>query len=124
MLGIGGGITSGIMGYRLGSRYRLTGSEHFWKIWVFFILYIILWIWVAWPLDNKQISVLLTLYVMFGYVLLGIWLEPIITLVGLGVSGLVLIGYFLLPDIFYLWMAFLGSGTLFGSGIYIFKTWK
>jgi hypothetical protein len=119
-----GMIGSGIMGYRLGSRYRLPGSERIWKIWIFFILYLFLWVWVAWPLDELQISMLITLHAMFAYVLMGLWLENIITWVGLGVSALALIGYFLLPDIFSLWMAVLGGGTLFGSGIYILKTWK
>jgi hypothetical protein len=123
-LAIAGSIASGIMGYRLGSRYRLPGSERIWQIWIFAFLYIFLWIWVAWPLEMKQISMLLTLYVMFGFVLLGLWLERIITWVGLAVSALALIGYWLLPDFFYLWMAFLGGGTLFGSGIYILKKWK
>ncbi|MEJ2550994.1 MAG: hypothetical protein P8Z42_02170 [Anaerolineales bacterium] len=124
VLAIGGSMASGIMGYRLGSRFRLPNSGRIWQIWVYFFLYVFLWIWVAWPLDAKQISLLIALYVMFAYVLLGLWLEPIITRVGLAVSVLGLIGYWLLPDIFYLWMAILGGGTLFGSGIYILKKWK
>lgn len=124
VLAIGGTIASGIMGYRLGSRYRFRGNERIWQIWIFFFLYVVLWIWVAWPLELKQISMLIALYVMFAYVLLGLWLERIITWVGLAVSVLGLIGYFLLPDIYYLWMAFLGGGTLFVSGIYILRTWK
>ncbi len=124
VLAIGGSITSGVMGYRLGSRYRLPGSNRIWQIWIFFLLYVILWIWVAWPLEMKQISMLIALSAMFGYVLLGLWLERIITWIGLLVSGLGLIGYFLLPDVYYLWMAFLGGGTMFGSGIYILKRWK
>jgi hypothetical protein len=124
VLAVLGSIGSGVMGYRLGSRYRLPVSGRIWKIWIFFFLYVFLWTWVAWPLDVRQISLLIALYVMFAYVLLGLWLEQIITWVGLVVSALGLIGYFLVPDIFYLWMAILGGGTLFGSGIYILKTWK
>ncbi len=124
LLAAGGTVASGIMGYRLGSRFRLPGSERIWQIWIFFFIYVFLCIWVAWPLNTMQISMLIALYAMFAYVLLGLWLERIITWVGLAVSALGLIGYFLFPDIYYLWMAFLGGGTLFGSGIYILKTWK
>jgi hypothetical protein len=124
LLAVCGTIVSGVMGYRLGSRFRLPNSERIWQIWIFFFLYVFLWIWVAWPLDTKQISLLIVLYAMFAYVFLGLWLEPILTWVGLAVTALGLIGYWLLPDIFYLWMAILAGGTLFGSGIYILKKWK
>ena len=123
-LGIGGSIVSGFMGYRLGSRVRMPGNKRIWYLWLLSLLYIFLWIWISWPLETKQISLLIALFFMFAYVLLGLWLERILTWIGLLVTAFALIGYWLLPDIFYLWMAFLAGGTLFGSGIYILRTWK
>ncbi len=42
---------------------------------------------------------------------------------GLVITALALIGYFFLPDIFYLWMAFLGGGGMIALGVYIRNRW-
>jgi len=124
LMAIGGGVVSGFMGYRFGSRVRIQGSERIWQIWFFLFLYVFLWTWISWPLEVRQISMLIVLYTMFVYVLLGLWIGRFISAVGLAVTALGLIGYWLLPDFFYLWMAFLGGGTLFGSGVYVLRAWK
>jgi len=42
---------------------------------------------------------------------------------GLAITALALIGYFLLPGIFYLWMAVLGGGGMIALGLYIRNRW-
>jgi hypothetical protein len=42
---------------------------------------------------------------------------------GLALTALALIGYFLLPGIFYLWMAILGGGGMIVLGLYIRSRW-
>jgi hypothetical protein len=42
---------------------------------------------------------------------------------GLIIIALVLTGYFLLPDIFYLWIAILGGGGMIALGVYIRSRW-
>ena len=39
------------------------------------------------------------------------------------ITALALIGYFLLPGIFYLWMAILGGGGMIALGLYIRSRW-
>ncbi len=39
------------------------------------------------------------------------------------ITALALAGYFLLPDIFYLWMAILGGGGMIALGLYIRSRW-
>jgi hypothetical protein len=41
----------------------------------------------------------------------------------LGVTVLVLVGYYLLFDYFYLWAALTGGGTVLGTGWYI-RRWR
>jgi len=41
----------------------------------------------------------------------------------LPITALALVGYFLLPDIFYLWMAILGGGGMIALGVYIRSRW-
>ena len=60
---------------------------------------------------------------MFGYVVLGLWIDTIFLWIGLGVSALAVIGYVATPDLFYVWMAVLGGGALFASGVRIQRTW-
>lgn len=119
-----GGVVGWLMGYRLGPRVRIPGAERLWQFWIFLWIYIFLWTWIAWPLDARQISLLIVTYTMFGYVILGLWTGKFFTRVGLVVTALALLGYWTLPDLFYLWMAFLGGGTLIGSGLYILRAWK
>jgi len=41
----------------------------------------------------------------------------------LPISALALVGYFFVPDYFYLWMALLGGGTMIALGLYIQSRW-
>ena len=62
---------------------------------------------------------------MFAYVILGLWLEArFLIWLGLAVTGLTAVGYFLLPSYFYLWMAPMGGGALFVTGWYVNRFWK
>ena len=39
--------------------------------------------------------------------------------IGLGATALTLAGYYFLPGHFYIWMAFVGGGSLLGPGLYL-----
>ena len=41
----------------------------------------------------------------------------------LPITVLALVGYFLLPDFFYLWMSILGGGGMIALGLYIRFRW-
>jgi hypothetical protein len=120
---IAGAITW-LLSYRFRSKIRLSGGERIWQFWLFLWLYATLWWWIAWPTEPNQGSLLIVTVVMFGYVILGLWTDRTLTWVGLIVTALSMAGYYLLPDYFSLWMAFLGGGTLIGSGLYIRRAWK
>ena len=78
---------------------------------------------VAWPLDGKQLTVFIILFVLVGWLVMGLLLSIISVWPGLIIIALLLTGYFLLPGIFYLWMAILVGGGLIALGVYIRSRW-
>jgi hypothetical protein len=96
------------------------------RIGLFYLLlafYCIATIAVAWPMDGKQVTVVIVLFIMVGQLAMGLlfsfasiwWVLPI--------SALVLIGHFLLPGLFYLWMSLLCGGGMIALGLYIRSRW-
>ena len=61
--------------------------------------------------------------VIIGWMAMGLLLSFTYIWMGLVISALALFSYFLLPDFFYLLMAFLGGGGMIATGIYIRKRW-
>ena len=92
---------------------------HFGIYWLVLTCYcIIIWLIIS-PDSFDKIGVYITLFVMMGYVLIGIWGSRILLFVGLGISAGTLLGWFLIPEYFGLWMAFMGGGGLLIPGICI-----
>jgi hypothetical protein len=65
----------------------------------------------------------LSLFVTVGWIAMGLLLSFASVWWGLGLLALSLVGYFLLPDIFYLWMAVLGGGGMIALGVYVKNRW-
>ncbi len=83
------------------------------------------WGWLMKPQDGRQIAAFIVMLVMFGYVVLGLWLESAFLLIlGLAVTVLTIAGYLLLRETFDLWMAIAGGGALFVSGLYMRLKWN
>ena len=76
------------------------------------------------PLDDRQIGAFLATVPMFAYVAGGLWFGRFFVWLGAIVTALTVIGFFLLPDWFNLWMAFTGGGSLIASGLFIRNCWK
>jgi hypothetical protein len=75
--------------------------------------------------DDRQISAFIVMLVMFGYVVLGLWVESVFMLgLGLIVTALTLAGYLLFTETFNLWMALAGGGALLVSGLYMRLKWR
>jgi hypothetical protein len=126
-LSVLGGTLGTVVGFRMGRRVRspLTAPTArriglFWLLLAFFAIAVIA---VSQPADGKQLTVLIVLFVMVGQMAMGLlfsfssvwWVLPI--------TALTLVGYFLLPGIFYLWMAILGGGGMIVLGLYIRLRW-
>ncbi len=94
------------------------------------------WFWFAWMVygalfvyfaqaRGTQLSMLISLWVMFGYVVSGLFYRSrlLITL-GLTVTVFIVVGYVALPAYFDLWMAVLGGGSLVVAGVYMLTAWR
>jgi hypothetical protein len=126
-LDILGGVLSAFIGIRLNQGIRSSTSTLSGKriaiFWLLLFLLCISAVWVAWPVDGKQLAMFIILFVTAGWIAMGMLLSFASTWWGLALVGLSMIGYFLLPGIFYLWMAILGGGGMIALGIYVRNRW-
>jgi hypothetical protein len=126
-LDILGGFLSAIIGIRMNRGVRSSSSTASGKriAWFWFLLFIYCFaaIAVAWPSGGKQASMFIILFVMLGWLAMGLLLSFTSIWPGLLITALALIGYFFLLDIFYLWMAVLGGGGMIALGLYIRSRW-
>jgi hypothetical protein len=117
-------VASAYLGYRFRSKVRSQIDVRFAQFWFAIIAYSAVWMWLAQPKTGEQASVLITSFMMFAYVVVGLWIERTAAWVGLIVTVFALMSYVLIPDYYFLCMAFLGGGTLMLSGFYILREWK
>jgi hypothetical protein len=61
---------------------------------------------------------------MQAYVVMGLWVDRYLLWLGLFVAAMILVGFFLLPGIFWLWMALFAGGPLVLTGFYIRHCWR
>jgi hypothetical protein len=126
-LDILGGILSAFIGIRMGRGVRSSSPGISGKriaiFWLLLFLYCIAAVAISWPADGKQNSMYIILFVMVGWTAMGLLLSFASVWPGLIITALALIGYFLLPGIFYLWMAILGGGGMIALGLYIRSRW-
>jgi len=74
---------------------------------------------------GAQISLWWVVTFMFGYSAMGLWFRlPQLIGVGVAVTAIALLSYYLLPDYFYLVMALFGGGTLLGHGLFWLRPWS
>ena len=122
-----GGILSAIIGIRMNRSVRspsaTTSGKRIGLFWLLLFVYVIATVAVSWPADGKQLAMYIILFVMVGWLAMGLLLSFASVWLGLIITALALIGYFLLPDIFYLWMAILGGGGMIALGLYIRSRW-
>ncbi len=122
-----GAAVATLFGIRRGSRVRgqsfNTNAKRASLFWLLLVLYAVAVILVAQPLDGKQQTMLIVLFIMIGQLSMGILLSFSAVWWALPITLLALIGYYLFPGIFYLWMGVLVGGTMIAFGLYIRLRW-
>jgi hypothetical protein len=122
-----GSLVGIILGFRLAPRVRNpsagAAARRATIFWLLLILYGIAIIFIARPADGKQATLFIILFIMIGQLSMGLLISFSSVWWALPVTALALIGYFLLPGIFYLWMAILGGGGMIAFGLYIRSRW-
>jgi hypothetical protein len=126
-LSILGGAAGTILGFRMGKRVRSPATVPTVKrvgiFWLLLVVYGITIITIARPTDGKQATLFIILFIMLGQLAMGLVFSFSSVWWALLISALALVGYFLLPSIFYLWMAILGGGGMIILGLYIRYRW-
>lgn len=127
VLDITGGLLSALIGIRMGRGVRSptfsTTGKRIWAFWLLLLLYTVAALFIASPIDGKQLAMFIILFVMVGWVAMGLLLSFASVWWGLALTALALIAYFIFPGIFYLIMAFLGGGGMIALGLYIRSRW-
>ena len=116
-----------ILGIRAGRRVHSASTAVTGKriaiFWILLILFAAATIAVARPADGKQLTLLIILFAMTGQMGMGLLLSFSATWWTVPVVALALVGYFIVPVWFYLWMALLGGGVMVILGLYIRRRW-
>jgi hypothetical protein len=115
------------LGTRAGRRVRGPSTAAYAKrigiFWLLLIFYGIAAIAIARPTDGKQVAMFIILFIMIGQLAMGLLLSFSSVWWALPITALALVGYFLLPGVFYLWMAILVGGGMVVLGLYIRFRW-
>jgi len=116
-----------LLGSRMGKRVRSPSVNATVKraviFWLLLVFYGIAAIAIARPTDGKQVTMFIILFIMVGQSAMGLLLSFSSTWWALPITALALVGYFLLPGFFYLWMGALGGGGMIVLGLYIRSRW-
>lgn len=113
-----GWILSTILGIYQGRQTHAASSS---RIGFFFLAlfgFAVLWFIIIQPVSEKQDALFIITLFMFGGVVAGIMTCVIPTIIGsLSVAALAVIGYYLLPSYFFLWVAIFCGLTMVGIGL-------
>jgi hypothetical protein len=118
-------VASWIFGVRR-APVKSPHNKRFGLNWLILFIYAILWLTLLWPWNEYQINAFMASIPMFAYVVMGLWADRVLLWLGIVVTLLIIIGFFLFhfQPAFWLWMAILGGGALAGTGLYIRKAWR
>jgi hypothetical protein len=122
-----GSVLSILLGTRMGRRVRGPSTVAYARrigiFWLLLVFYGIATIAIARPTDGKQVTMFVILFIMVGQLAMGLLFSFSSTWWALPITVLALAGYFLLPGIFYLWMAVLCGGGMIALALYIRSRW-
>ena len=84
-----------------------------------FFAFGILWSVMLGHFSPRQLGVFWPTYFMMVYTIVGLWVGAAFVAIGLGITTLTVIGYFLSGDVFDLWMAVVNGGGLILGGLWM-----
>ncbi len=115
------GIAGTVIILRRGN-LRVSGAwlRQFFTFWLLLFAYGAMWLCLLAPVNEHRIGLFVHTLVLFGFVVMGIWLQTKLFLwVGLSLTAAFVAGYMLLYQWLWAWVAMVGGGTFLCLGVFI-----
>lgn len=94
-------------------------------LWWLLFLFIFIWLNLLSPLRGIQVNAFIITVIMFGYVIEGLWFRSYFMVwLGLLVTAATMAGFYLIPQYYCIWMAFMCGAAIFGTGLYMKLRWS
>lgn len=119
-----GGLATVLTALRLARRIRSPYGVRMGLVWLVITGYGALFFWRFWPHSAAVGAVFGSLFVAYAYVLVGMWTLPLLTYLGLGLTGLTILGWQLFPTYIGYWLAVVGGGGLVAVGLLMLRSGK
>jgi len=116
---VGAAGTFAILRNRIPRSKRRAVAIRWGATYLAFLLFGAVWMAELLPLSARQMEAFWPTLVMFGYVLLGIWVGRFFLYCGLAATVLILAGFFWSGDWFPLWMAAVLGGGFIAGGLWL-----
>jgi hypothetical protein len=114
-------ILSVTIGVRRARKFHNPYGARLGFLWVVFVIFGAVGAFFVHPAGPREINLLAYLMTMLWLAVMGLWVDLRLLWISLGYTGLMLFGYFVLPDSFFLWLAFVGGGSMIGSGLLLLR---
>ncbi len=123
-LDVVGAALSWYLGVKMGRNFHSPYGARLGLFWLALVIFGLVGMWFVHPTTPQEGALVLIMYVMLGWVVMGLWIQPRLAWQGLFVTALALLGYAFVPGYFFILMAVLGGGSMLGTGLYILRNWK
>jgi hypothetical protein len=118
-LSVIGNFVSVMMSVRMARKFHSPYGARIGAMLPIFILFGLVGALFVHPAGPREINLLIYLLVMLWLAMMGLWVKLSLLWISLVFTGLMLFGYMVLPDYFFLWLAIVGGGALIGSGLFL-----
>ena len=118
-LSVVGNTFSVVMSIRMARKFHSPLGSRIGTMLPIFILFGVIAAFFVNPAGPREINLLIYLLVMLWLAMMGLWVKLSMLWISLIFTGLMLFGYTVLPDYFFLWLAIVGGGAMIGSGLFL-----
>jgi hypothetical protein len=120
-LSVLGNILSIALGIRMARKFHSPDGARIGAMLPIFILFGIAAAFFIHPDGPREINLLIYLLVMLWLAMMGLWVKLSLLWISLAFSILMLFGYAVLPDYFFLWLGIVGGGSMIGCGLLLLR---
>jgi hypothetical protein len=114
-----GNTASVVIGVRMARKFHSPLGARIGAMLPIFILFGVVAAFFVNPAGPREINLLIYLLVMLWLAMMGLWVKLSLLWISLIFTGLMLFGYAVLPDYFFLWLGLVGGGAMIGSGLFL-----